>query len=272
MPSLHQTLSISVTNQLFHCGIKFFTEFLKQIERFKRGHSATCAMLSAWLTQSATQSLLNEFIFYSTKQNLRDWKHIGLSVGKPRNQAPLPALKASGNWLSSHSWLPPRKLLVTTLRTVFLSLNLKLTVHLGNVYRKSYVEIGRYLSGKSLHLEEVFCNFLPSFACNSLQVVSHSGNCSKCLLRAPASLIPELTLHWVTVCRKLIIYLQVQIKNKHITLSARSGKGKEINIKCIGKCILYLEIQTETSHRSNSDISFSERKVSAAILSEIFNV
>lgn len=62
------------------------------------------------------------------------------------------------------------------LRAVVLSLNWKLTMHLRNIYIKSFIEIGRYLSGKSLSLEEeVFCNFLPSFACNSLQVVSHSG-------------------------------------------------------------------------------------------------
>lgn len=148
MPFLQQILSLSVTNQMFHCGIKFFSRFLKQIERFKRGHSDSCAMVSAWPAQPDSQSLSNEFIFNSTKQNPRDGKHIGLSAGKPRNQGSLPALKASWNWLSSDRWLPSRNMLVTTLRTVFPSLNWKLTAHLGNVYRQSYVEIGRYLSGK----------------------------------------------------------------------------------------------------------------------------
>lgn len=40
----------------------------------------------------------------------------------------------------------------------------------------------------------------------------------------------------------------------------------EINTKYTGKCILYFEIQTEAIHGSNSDNSFSERRVSAAIL------
>jgi len=63
------------------------------------------------------------------------------------------------------------------------------------------------------------------------------------------------------VCSKLNHVPASPNKNKHITLSARLGKGEEINTKYTEKCILYIEIQKETIHGSNSDNSFSERKV-----------
>jgi len=53
----------------------------------------------------------------------------------------------------------PRKVLVAMLRTASLSQLKTHTLHLRNVYMKSFVEIGRYVDGESLNIEvEVLCD------------------------------------------------------------------------------------------------------------------